>query len=347
VGVVTLHGEPGRVRGVVALPAGFDAARFAQVAVRARRGADVAAQVAPDAAGAFVIPALPAGAYTISVVLAGADPLDVPVTVEVGQTHDVGRLALTVTRLEAAVTGTARLQGVVDVRGHGGIRVESQGTPFTTVTTEAGQFTLDVTPRPAHARLLVPGVRPADGGRGAGARRSARARPRRRGGAARAARLDLRLRRPRSLRHRGPPAGRRRRDPDRRERPRRPRAARRGRALRRAGHRRRRLHRAGLGRGVWQSVARGDRARRGAPWPSDTSTSRTSRRRPKPWHSQARCGSATDATPTGHRCVCASPTPISPSRRSRRTRPGASSCSSPRTRITASPCSAPATSTPC
>ncbi len=157
VGVVTLHGEPGRVRGVVALPAGFDAARFAQVAVRARRGVDVAAQVAPDAAGSFVIPALPAGAYTISVVLAGADPLDVPVTVEVGETHDVGRLALTVTRLEAAVTGTARLQGVVDVRGHGGIRVESQGTPFTTVTTEAGQFTLDVTPGPHTLVFSYPG----------------------------------------------------------------------------------------------------------------------------------------------------------------------------------------------
>jgi uncharacterized protein YjbI with pentapeptide repeats len=157
VGVVTLHGEPGRVRGVVALPAGFDAARFAQVAVRARQGADVVAQVAPDGAGTFVIPALPAGAYTISVVLAGADALDVPVAVEVGETTDLGRLALTVTRLEAAVSGTARLQGVVDVRGHGGIRVESQGTPFTTVTTEAGQFTLDVTPGPHTLVFSYPG----------------------------------------------------------------------------------------------------------------------------------------------------------------------------------------------
>lgn len=141
-------GEPGRVRGVVQLPPGFAAEDAADVAVEVTRDGETVALVAPDAAGLFVADALPAADYRIEFTLAGFLPITLPASVSAGQTTDLGVVALAQAPSTAGLTGTARLQGVLDnAGGHGGIRVEAVGTPFTAVTAGDGSFRLAVQPR--------------------------------------------------------------------------------------------------------------------------------------------------------------------------------------------------------
>ena len=141
-------GEPGRLRGVVVLPPGFDPAQTAETAVRVSRDGEFVALVAPTVTGQYLAGALPAADYEVGFTLAGFEPISVPVTVEAGQTTNLGATLLQLVPRLASMSGVARLQGVVDdLNGHGGIRVEALGSPFTTLTAGDGSFQLSVQPR--------------------------------------------------------------------------------------------------------------------------------------------------------------------------------------------------------
>ena len=144
---LVLAGEPGRIRGSVRLPDGFAAERMAQVTVTLSRAGRVEGSVAPQAEGTFVFPAVASGELVVSVAYPGLVGFQRTVELEIAGTTDTGVLTLALPpELTSAVEGTARLQGVVDPAGHGGIRVEAVGTPFTTITASNGRFRVAVTP---------------------------------------------------------------------------------------------------------------------------------------------------------------------------------------------------------
>ena len=138
---VILLGQPGSVRGSVALPTGFAGAGVdaIDVSLIADGQIDARAQTRPDGAGRYVFENVPAGRYTVHFTFDGFEPADRPVIVEVGAAADAGHVGLEPEDETVVLDGAARIQGGAD-GAHGGIRVEAIGTPFWTETTAAGDW---------------------------------------------------------------------------------------------------------------------------------------------------------------------------------------------------------------
>ena len=148
---IVLAGEPGSIVGVVRLPVGFnDAARLGAVDVELARASEpdgAALQLAhPAADGTFLLDTVAAGDYVVRLEAEGFAAVRRPAPVTVGERTDLGEVRLELDQLSAGIGGVAQLQGVSDPNGHGGILIESVGTPFSTVTSSSGAWRLDVLP---------------------------------------------------------------------------------------------------------------------------------------------------------------------------------------------------------
>ena len=171
--LVVLSARPGRLRGVVALPAAYqDPERLARVEVTAVRAAgDAGAPLDlpvqhPAADGGFLFDDIPPGRWQVRAVmpewglsatdvvrlapggLAETEVLEIP-SPDVGP----GGQARPPTRLE----GTVHRADALDPLGHGGISVEALRTPHATLSTSEGRFVLDVPPEALTLRFSAPG----------------------------------------------------------------------------------------------------------------------------------------------------------------------------------------------
>ena len=171
--LVVLSARPGRLRGLVALPAAYsDPVRLARVEVTAVRAAgDGGAAVDlpvqhPAADGGFLFDDIPPGRWQVRAVmpewglsavdvvhlapggLAETDVLELP-SPDVGP----GGQVRPPTRLE----GTVHRADALDPLGHGGISVEALRTPHATLSTSEGRFVLDVPPEALTLRFSAPG----------------------------------------------------------------------------------------------------------------------------------------------------------------------------------------------
>lgn len=157
---VILLGAPGRIRGQVALPAGFDRDRMRDVEVALFAPAqDEPAQVqAPGPQGTFVLADLTPGAWRVEVRLAGFTAPSRVAEVGPGGDVDVGLITLE-QATQAWISGVARLAGRGD-DVHGGIAIEAVGTPFNGATNSDGSFRLEVTPGAHSVRVRFPGYTP-------------------------------------------------------------------------------------------------------------------------------------------------------------------------------------------
>ena len=163
---------PGEIRGTVLLPAQFEAPAFLERvrvslwAPEAEIDAEPIAQVRLDAQGNYRFNGITAGNYHLHAeaegfvtqrnavfVPAGGRVImpDILLQLMEAQVGEGGEVVVT------AIEGQARLQGVLDPNGHGGIRVESVGTPFATVTTSDGRFRLTLIPGPHVLRVSQAG----------------------------------------------------------------------------------------------------------------------------------------------------------------------------------------------
>ncbi len=143
---VELSGDPGVVRGTVRAPAGFDADTVEGGQVRLfAPGSDAPLDTrVVDSAGAFVFREVPAGSWRVQVEVAGYHPDERALTLHVGEDRDLGVISLFSTLGAGGVlTGTALLEGQAD-GGHGGIRIELEGTPVAAVTGPDGRFRITV-----------------------------------------------------------------------------------------------------------------------------------------------------------------------------------------------------------
>ena len=162
---VLLTGAPGRVRGIVELPPGFEGgSTFPNIAVSLKQeeaspADDDLHTATPGNDGSFGLTDIPPAGYTLFVTGEGFIPLRRNVTVPPGGTVEVGVLSLRLTESagNASIEGTVQLQGATADDAHGGVRIESIGTPFATVSTSAGRFHLDVTPGAHTLRFGYPG----------------------------------------------------------------------------------------------------------------------------------------------------------------------------------------------
>ena len=162
---VILTGSPGRVRGIVELPPGFEGgSTFPNLTVSLKQeeaspADDDLHTGTPGNDGSFGLVDIPPAAYTLFVMGEGFIPLRRNITVPPGETVDLGVLSLRLTEStgNASIEGTVQLQGATADDAHGGVRIESIGTPFATVSTSAGRFHLDVTPGAHTLRFGYPG----------------------------------------------------------------------------------------------------------------------------------------------------------------------------------------------
>lgn len=170
---VVLVARPGRLRGLVALPADYaDPERMGRVEVSVVRVGDDAADpvdlpvLHPAADGGFLFDAVPPGRWRVRAVLPdwGLSASDL---VRVPPGAETETQALEIPSPDVAPDGSARpptrLEGrvqrgdVLDAAGHGGIVVEALQTPHATVTTGEGRFVLEVPPEPLTLRFSAPG----------------------------------------------------------------------------------------------------------------------------------------------------------------------------------------------
>lgn len=140
---VVLRALPGRVLGRLSLPDGFDAA-----AIFARATVDVG-RVGEDAAvhrgevfadGLFVVEGVPVGEWQVRLTVPGFTPEAHRATLEAGGAVDLGVIALGIRR-PSTLSGRVRLE---DEASHGGIQVTVRGQPFATLTSDEGDFVLQV-----------------------------------------------------------------------------------------------------------------------------------------------------------------------------------------------------------
>ena len=172
---VVLTGAPGSLHGTVALQPGYDdPIRLAGARVELRDGnegaaAIILAQVAPDAAGRFEFAGLQPGFYRLTARAEGFFAPEITAQLPAGRDVDAGQLLLIAQvggQTSSAIEGMALLQGAA-ADGNGGIRVESQGSPFSVQTTSDGRFHLTVPATrhdlvfsfPGYATVVLPGVR--------------------------------------------------------------------------------------------------------------------------------------------------------------------------------------------
>jgi hypothetical protein len=140
------------VTGRLVLPDGFDPASFAAASVElVGEGRQAAESVAES--GAFTFDAIPAGLYVLNVSVPGLLAPQRVVRVDIGARVELGDVALRADLSDTnrgVVLGRARRAGAAD-DGHGDVRVEAVGTPFSTQTSSEGQFRLEL---PAAAYTL-------------------------------------------------------------------------------------------------------------------------------------------------------------------------------------------------
>ncbi len=156
---VVLSAAPGAFSGFVALPAGFDApGRLEQVELRrfaaaAPPGAEPVGP--PSRAGAdgfFLLGDVGVGRWRVEARLDGFRPFVEERGVGPGERVDLGRILLrpdlpSAGEAATVVSGAVRLGDVPGESGHGGVRVEVEGAPFTTVSNDAGAFQVTVLAR--------------------------------------------------------------------------------------------------------------------------------------------------------------------------------------------------------
>ena len=157
-----LRGNPGTIRGTVDLPDGYEA-RWLDDAAVSCAAPDANPQDAPAAGpvdvgrdGRFALTDLGPGTWRVRASLPGFESAEVVVELPVGATADTGRLALQPIPVDqpdrlATVTGTVELVGVgADAQRWGGIQVQLQDSPLSTLTGPDGEFRLQVPPGPGH-----------------------------------------------------------------------------------------------------------------------------------------------------------------------------------------------------
>ncbi len=158
---VLLVALPGRIVGRVQLPPGYEGEGAFDDAYAALQDVEPSQRVALDADGGIAFDRVPVGEHVVLVSVPGFTGARRDVAVGAGQRVDLGVIELRAQDTDpvaaTAVEGVARLQGVRSDDGHGGIRVESIGTPFATVATSSGRFHLDLTPGPHQLRFGFPG----------------------------------------------------------------------------------------------------------------------------------------------------------------------------------------------
>ncbi len=183
---VVLTAAPGSISGTIVLPAGFDApGRRAEVELRLFDAADpgdaepARPPASPGVDGFFLLDGVGAGRWRVCAHLDGFRSFTDTRVVDPGQRVGLGRVALRPDlpadgEAATVVTGVARLEDVPGDVGHGGVRVEVEGSPFTAVTSDAGTFQVTVlareteslrffhegyaSPAPVEVRGLVRGV---------------------------------------------------------------------------------------------------------------------------------------------------------------------------------------------
>jgi hypothetical protein len=148
----------GAVIGRLTLPGGFDTALFESSSVELTgEGRETTVGVTRE--GAFSFDPVAAGVYVLTASVPGLVSPQRVVRVELGARLDVGnfplRPDLTGTN-RGAIIGQARRAGAAD-DGHGDIRVEAVGTPYSTQTASDGQFQLEVPATTYTVRFATPG----------------------------------------------------------------------------------------------------------------------------------------------------------------------------------------------
>ena len=156
---VVLAANPGSIRGRLLFPSGFEPAEL-QAAVQLSLAPDEGQGLVGefDAEGRYAFEGIAAGTYRVGV--SGTPFLTVGTYVRVGPGEDVVvddiglRIEDSLRReYETAVEGVARLQGVTDEAGHGGIFVETLDGESTVSTRADGFFRLVVEPGVHRLRL--------------------------------------------------------------------------------------------------------------------------------------------------------------------------------------------------
>ncbi len=150
---VALAAAPGAIVGTVALPAAFaDPGRVAEVELRlfdAAAPADaepVALPTNPGADGFFTFAGVDVGLWRVEARLDGFRTFVDTRRLGPGERVDLGRIQLQPDVPDEGgaqttwVAGVAHLEDAPGDTGHGGTRVEVEGTPYTAVTNDAGAF---------------------------------------------------------------------------------------------------------------------------------------------------------------------------------------------------------------
>ncbi len=144
---VTLVGTPGRLRGSIALEAGFAAPEaVADVDLRLMRDGEEHAQTRPDMRGVFVFDAVPPGEYLLVADRDGFVTREVPVDVAFGRLTDVGQIVLDAVTLRVRLAGHARLAGRAV---HDEIQVALEGTDLRATTDADGAYAIEAPLRQA------------------------------------------------------------------------------------------------------------------------------------------------------------------------------------------------------
>ena len=147
---VLLVGEPGRLEGRVRLletEADGELLRSVRVELRAAGQAELLENMAPDDQGHFVFAGLAAGSYDILATRSGFEAAErLAVGVPVGGAVDAGVLSLRPDERTAVVRGVARVRGA-PLLANAGTLVEAETMAVATVTTRAGSWELELSPR--------------------------------------------------------------------------------------------------------------------------------------------------------------------------------------------------------
>jgi hypothetical protein len=136
--------QPGAVAGRLVLPAGYAAEGVTQSAITLSGNTPETTIYGPVPAGvdgAFRFSEVPSGAWHLRAEVSGFEPVERTALVALGQTIDLGALALRPATAVGYVVGEAHL-GVAGADAIAPIDVEAEGTPYATRTASSGAFEL-------------------------------------------------------------------------------------------------------------------------------------------------------------------------------------------------------------